>query len=150
VLAGGRHRPAHPEKENTMTNPSASTSVTLARAFTEAWTSHDMEAAAGYLADDVRFDGPSGHSDGKEAYVNALGNFARIVTGVKILAAFGDDTQALIMYDVITGPFGTLTTADLLTFRDGKIAADVLTFDTFPMRSAQAAPPPSAPAQSTQ
>lgn len=120
------------------------TPAAQARAFTEAWTSHDMDAAATYLADNVRFDGPSGHSDGKEAYISALGNFARIVTGVKILAAFGDDTQALIMYDAITGPFGPMTSAELLTFRDGKIVGDRLTFDTYPMRSAQVGPPPSA------
>jgi hypothetical protein len=41
------------------------------------------------------------------------------------------------MYDVTTGPLGTLTCAELLTFRDSKIQTDLLTFDTYPMRKAQ-------------
>jgi hypothetical protein len=122
----------------------SSTPVALARAFTEAWTSHDLEMAATYLADDVTFDGPINHSTGKDAYLQGLAAFARSVTGATILAALGDDTRALIMYDV-TGPFGTLTAAELLTFRDGKIHADRLTFDTYAVRQAAAGRPPSAP-----
>jgi hypothetical protein len=128
--------------------------ATIARAFTHAWASQDMHAAADYLADDVTFDGPSGNSVGKQAYIEALAKFAQAVTGVTILAAFGDDSLALIMYDLATGPFGTLTSAELLTFREGKIAADKLTFDTFPIRGAgagtgasgQPPAPPAAPA----
>lgn len=122
------------------------TTATLARAFTQAWASHDMDTAAGYLAEDVTFDGPVGHSVGKQAYVEGLSKFAQLVTGVKILAALGDDSQALIMYELATPKFGTLTSAELLTFHNGKIAADKLTFDTFPIRGAGAAgQPPSAP-----
>jgi hypothetical protein len=113
------------------------TTVDIARAFTEAWTSHDMNTAARHLAEDVVFDGPVNRTRGKNAYIEALNRFAQAVTGLKMLAAFDDDSQALIMYDVTTGPFGTLTCAELLTFRDGKIGTDLLTFDTYPMRKAQ-------------
>lgn len=123
-----------------------STPAAIAGVFTEAWTSHDMETAATYLADDVVFDGPITHTKGKQAYIEALSRFAGAVTGVTILAAFGDETQAIIMYDLATGPFGTLPSAELLTFRDGKIAADRLIFDTYATRMAQAGQtPPAAP-----
>jgi hypothetical protein len=104
------------------------TPVAIARAFTEAWSSHDMETAASYLADDVVFDGPGGHSTGTEAYLQGLNGFAQSVIGLKILAAHGDDAEALIMYEVTTAQPGTLTCAELLTFRDGKIQTDRLTF----------------------
>lgn len=117
------------------------TTVAVGVAFTEAWTSHDMDTAAGYLADDVVFDGPTSHTTGVKPYMEALTRFAQAVTGVKILAAFGDDHQVLIMYDVTTAPFGTMTTAELLTIQDGKIHADRLTFDTYPMRQAVASRP---------
>lgn len=126
-------------------NPSPATPAVMARAYTAAWTRHDMDTAASYLADDVTFDSPTSHSDGKEAYMQGLSTFARVVTGVTILAAFGDETQALIMYDLATVPFGSMTSAELLTFREGKIVADVLTFDTFPMRGGAAASQPPAP-----
>jgi SnoaL-like domain len=104
-----------------------STPVAIARAFTEAWSSHDMDTAASYLADGVTFDGPTGHSTGKTAYLQGLSGFAQRVSGMKMLAALGDDTQALIMYEVAT-PAGTTTCAEHLTFRGGKIQTDRLTF----------------------
>ncbi|HKS71098.1 MAG TPA: nuclear transport factor 2 family protein [Ktedonobacterales bacterium] len=130
------------------------TTAAIARTFTETWTRHDMDATAGYLAEDVTFEGPVGHSVGKQAYVEGLSKFAQLVSGVKILAALGDDTQALIMYELATPKFGTLTCAEWLTFRDGKIAADRFTYDTFPVRGgaaatsqAPSAPNPPAPAE---
>lgn len=125
----------------------SSTPADLARTFTQAWTSRDMDTAAGYVADDVTFDGPmAGHISGKPAYMEGLARFASSVTGLTILAAYGDDTQALIMYNVATAPSGTLTCAELLTFRDGKIASDRLVFDTYPVRAAAGAGhPPASP-----
>ncbi|HEV2460210.1 MAG TPA: nuclear transport factor 2 family protein [Ktedonobacterales bacterium] len=102
--------------------------VAIARSFTQAWTSHDMETAASYLAADVVFDGPAGHSVGADAYLKGLQAFASTVSGLKLLAALGDDTQALIMYEVTT-PAGTLTCAEHLTFTvGGTIQTDRLTF----------------------
>lgn len=111
----------------------------VARAFTEAWTSGDMDTAARYVAEDVVFDGPLGHVEGKNAYIEGLKGLARAValTGVRVLAVFGDETQALIMYELITGSFGVLTCAKLLTFRDGKIRTDRLTFDSYEIRKSQ-------------
>jgi hypothetical protein len=86
-----------------------------------------MDAAAGYLADDVVFDGPASHSTGKPAYLAGLSAFAQSVTGMTMLAALGDDTQALIMYEMTT-PDGTLICAEHHTFRDGKLQTDRLTF----------------------
>jgi limonene-1,2-epoxide hydrolase len=108
-------------------------------AFTQAWTSHDMKSAAGYVAQDVVYDGPVNHLTGADAYVQALDRFAQAVTGLDIVAAFGDDEQAVIMYRVSTGPFGTLACGERVTVRQGKIETDLLAFDTFAIRSAQAA-----------
>lgn len=113
----------------------------IARAFTGAWTSGDFDAAARYVAEDVVFDGPLGHTDGKTAYVEGLRGLSRFVglSGANVLAAFGDDTQALIMYELITSNFGNLLYAKLLNFRDGKIERDRLTFDSYEVRKAQSA-----------
>lgn len=120
------------------------TPLAIGLAFTQAWTSHDMDAAAGYLAKDVIFNGPLNQAVGDEAYMEALTRFANTVTGLKILAAFGDDHQALIMYEVTTVPFGPIPSAELLTVKDGKIQADRLIFDTYKMRSAILSQPKSA------
>ncbi|MDQ3931195.1 MAG: nuclear transport factor 2 family protein, partial [Chloroflexota bacterium] len=117
-------------------NPAHRTPLDIAVAFTQAWTGHDMETASHYLAEEVTFQGPLQHSTGIQEYLSGLAAFARAVTGMRVLAALGDDHQALIMYEVSTAPFGTLTCAEHLTIRNGKIVADRLTFDTYAVRMA--------------
>ena len=113
-----------------------SSTAEIARAFTQAWTSGDMETAAGYLADDVTFDGPINHSSGKQEYIAGLSAFARRASDLNILAALGDDDQAIIMYELTTGPLRAIY-AERLTIRDGKIQTDRLVFDSYPMRAGQ-------------
>jgi limonene-1,2-epoxide hydrolase len=123
------------------------TPLAVARAFTAAWTRHDMAAAARYVAADVVFDGPFAHLTGAEAYLEGLAAFARHVTGMRLLAAFGDDDQALIMYELTTDPFGTIRGAERFAVRDGRIQTDLLTFDSHPIRQArEAATPAPSPA----
>lgn len=110
----------------------------IAVAFTEAWTGHDMSTAESYLAEEVVYDGPVNHVVGVRGYVEALERFARAVTGLEIIAVLGDEEQAMIMYEVSTGPFGTLTCGEHLTVRSGKIQTDRLAFDTYAIRMAQA------------
>lgn len=93
-----------------------SPAVALARAHLEAWTNHDLDAARGNLASDVEFFSPAGHLVGIDEYMDAprgLVQFARqVVPGsLKVLAAMGDERNALIMYQVDTqgGPTGAKT-----------------------------------------
>lgn len=96
----------------------------LTRAFTQAWASHDMATAARFVAEDATFDSPKFHLVGKRAYLDALDAFARSVTGATIQAVFGDESQALIMYEAAVGG-RVLTCMELLTFRDGEVTAHV-------------------------
>lgn len=110
----------------------------IARAFTRAWTSDDADAAATYVADGVVFDGPLGHVEGKTAYIESLRVLVRNlgVTGVRVLADFGDATQSLIMYELLTSRYGALLCAKLLSVKGGLIERDLLTFDSYPIRKA--------------
>ena len=111
------------------------TPTAIACAFTEAWTSKDLERAASYVAEDAVFDGPLGHAEGKQEYMEGISRLAGIVPGLHILAAYGDNTQTLIMYELTTEQYGVLTCAKLFPIRDGKIARDRLTFDSYPIRT---------------
>ncbi|GAA2597155.1 nuclear transport factor 2 family protein [Actinomadura fulvescens] len=108
--------------------------VDVAVAFLEAWSSRDMDAVAGYVADDVVFESPKVRLTGAQAVVEAMGQFAQAVISVKLIAAYGDDERALVMYDMETGPFGTLRAADHFVVQDGKIKSDELVFDTYELR----------------
>ena len=93
---------------------SDSRAVAIARAHLEAWTNHDLEAARGNLAEDVQFFSPAANLVGIDEYMDAprgLAQFAKqVVPGsLRVLAAMGDDRNALIMYEVTTegGPIGS-------------------------------------------
>ena len=116
--------------------------VDVAIAFTEAWTSHDMTTAAGYVAEDVVFEGPMTQSAGIDPFMDGLGRFADSVTGLEVLTALGTDERAMIMYDLTTVPFGVLRAAEDFIISEGKISRDTLVFDTHAVRRAGEAPTP--------
>jgi ketosteroid isomerase-like protein len=93
---------------------SDSRAVALARAHLEAWTNHDLDRVRGNLAEDVQFFSPAANLVGIDEYMDApkgLTQFARqVVPGsLRVIAAMGDERNALIMYQVSTegGPFGS-------------------------------------------
>jgi len=91
-----------------------SRAVALAQAHLEAWTNHDFDTVRGNLADDVQFYSPAANLVGIGEYMDAprgLTQFARqVVPGsLRVIAAMGDERNALIMYEVSTegGPIGS-------------------------------------------
>ncbi|WP_238361895.1 nuclear transport factor 2 family protein [Actinopolymorpha pittospori] len=112
------------------------TPVEIAVAFIEAFARRDMVAVAAHLAENVVFESPRVTVRGAESFLQAVGQFAQAVTGVRIVSALGDDREAMIMYDMETGPFGTLRSVDRIVVQDGKIISDILVFDTYEVRKA--------------
>jgi hypothetical protein len=110
---------------------SDSRAVAIARAHVEAWTNHDLDAARGNLAEDVQFFSPAANLAGIDEYMDAprgLAQFAKqVVPGsLRVIAAMGDDRNALIMYEVSTegGPIGSKLFPSAQTWLlddDGKI-----------------------------
>ena len=91
-----------------------SRAVTLALSHLEAWTNHDLDTVRGNLAEDVQFYSPAANLVGIDQYMDAprgLTQFARqVVPGsLRVIAAMGDERNALIMYEVSTegGPIGS-------------------------------------------
>ena len=115
------------------------TPAEVATTFVEAFGRGDMAAVARVLAEDVAFESPRVALEGAEPVLAAMGEFAQAVTGVSVLAVVGDDERAMVMYDMATGPFGTLRAVDHVVVRDGRIVADTLVFDTYEVRKAMSA-----------
>jgi hypothetical protein len=91
-----------------------SPAVALALAHLQAWSNQDFETVRGNLARDVAFFSPAANLTGIEEYMNAprgLTQFAQqVVPGsLRVIAALGDERNALIMYEVSTqgGPIGS-------------------------------------------
>jgi len=92
-----------------------------------------------YIADDIVCDAPAGRLEGAEAYRGFLGPFVQILTSSKMIAAFGDDETALVMYDTETVPVKSAPGAECVTVKDGKITYSRFVFDRAPFDAARAA-----------
>ena len=108
----------------------AGAAVGVALAFLDAFAAGDDEALAALLDPEVLFTSPRRSLAGKVVVAAEIAGFARTVTAVKVVSAFGDDRHALVLYDMDAGPLGTIRAADRFTVRNGRIVADELVFDT--------------------
>ena len=117
----------------------------LVTAYQDAWTSGDLDTAATYLAPDFRFDGAGVSYTSAQEFLPFLARFGgRIGRGWRQVAAFGDDDELLVMYE-LRGPAGQALplTVDHFVVRDGLLAAETLVFDTAAFTQAMAGPAPS-------
>jgi hypothetical protein len=124
-----------------MMTESTSPALEVALAYYHAWTGHDLDKAMSYIADNIVCDAPAGRLEGASAYRNFMGPFVQILTGSELVAAFGDDVKAVVMYDTETVPVTSAPGAECVTVKDGKIIRSLFIFDRAPfdaVRKAQA------------
>jgi hypothetical protein len=111
----------------------------VALAYHQAWTSHDLDRAMRYIAEDIVCDAPAGRIQGAEAYRAFMAPFVQILTGSRMIAAFGDEETALVMYDTRTVPVERAPGAECVTVKDGKIIHSWFVFDRAPFEAARQA-----------
>jgi hypothetical protein len=116
-----------------------SQALRTALAYHEAWTSHDLDRAMSYIADDIVCDAPAGRLEGRDAYLGFMGPFVRILTGSALIAAFGDDETAVVVYDTKTVPVASAPAAECVTVTSGKITYNRFIFDRAPFEAARLA-----------
>jgi hypothetical protein len=110
-----------------------------AMAYYHAWTGKDMDQAMTYVADNIVCDAPAGRIEGAAAYRAFLAPFASILIKAELLAAFGDKTKAVLVYDTQTVPVPSGPGAECLTITDGKITYSRFIFDRTPFDAARRA-----------
>jgi hypothetical protein len=101
------------------TNPSPALEVALA--YFDAWTHQDLDRAMTYIAENILCDTPSGRVRGAGAYRAVMAPFMQILTNSTIIAAFGNDQTAMLMYDTKTVPVRPVPGAECVTVENGKI-----------------------------
>ena len=116
-----------------------SPALQTALAYYRAWTGHDLEQAMSYIAADIVCDAPAGRLDGAEAYRGFMGPFVEILTGSTLIAAFGDEDTAVVVYDTETVPVKSAPAAECVTVADGKITHNRFIFDRAPFDAARQA-----------
>jgi hypothetical protein len=121
-----------------MTEP-ASPALRTALAYYQAWTSHDLDRAMSYIAGGIVCDAPPGRLEGADAYRAFMGPFVQILKRADLIAAFGDDKTAVIVYDTETVPVPSAPAAECVTVTDGKISYSRFIFDRAPFDAARKA-----------
>jgi ketosteroid isomerase-like protein len=122
-----------------MMTESTTPALEVALAYYHAWTGHDLDKAMSYIADDMVCDAPAGRLEGATAYRNFMGPFVQILTGSELVAAFGDDVKAVVVYDTETVPVRSAPGAECVTVKDGKIIRSLFIFDRAPFDAARKA-----------
>ncbi|MBQ4780384.1 nuclear transport factor 2 family protein [Pectobacterium versatile] len=112
----------------TKTNNS-SPALQIAMAYFEAWRNRDHATAMKVVADDVVNETPFGTTEGGEALHKGESGFAHILKGATLIAAFGDEKTALLMYYTHTQPVESVLSSKHFTVENGKIIALKAVFD---------------------
>lgn len=106
-----------------------------------AWTGGDFDKALQYVSPEIVCRAPAGMITGIDAFRAFMGPFARSLLSSELLAAFGDENTALIMYDASTQLVQNAPGAELHTVTDGLITSITIIFDRQPFVEARAAHP---------
>ncbi len=117
----------------------SSTALQTAIAYYQAWTGHDLELAMTYIAEDIVCLAPAGRLKGAQAFREFMGPFSQIVKASELIAAFGDDRLAVLMYNTDTVPVQDAPGAECLTVVDGTITQIRIIFDRLPFAAAREA-----------
>lgn len=117
----------------------SSPALTVALAYYHAWTAKDMDRAMTYVAEDIVCEAPAGRIEGAGRYRAFLAPFAQMLTRSDMIAAFGDDETALMMYDPHTTLVENAPTGEWIKVDDGKIVQSRLVFDRTPLDAARQA-----------
>jgi len=129
-------------RESTGTTENTGRALQTALAYYDAWTAHDVERAMSFVADDIVCHAPAGRLDGALAFRGFMEPFSRIVTRSALIAAFGDDDTAVLMYDTDTVPVPNAPGAECLSVSDGTITRIRIIFDRAPFAAARQAVDP--------
>jgi SnoaL-like domain len=107
-----------------------SPALKIALAYFEAWKNLDhTEGAMKYVADGIVNETPFGTTEGADALRDGEAGFAQMLTGATMVAAYGDETTALLMYYTHTHPAPNVLSAKYFVVEDGKIVSMKALFD---------------------
>lgn len=101
----------------------------IALAYYEAWKNRDHATAMKVVADNVTSETPFGLIEGGAALHQSETEFAGMLTGATLVASFGDEKSAILMYYTHTHPVPSVLSAKYFTVENGKITAIKALFD---------------------
>ncbi|NWK97621.1 nuclear transport factor 2 family protein [Sphingobium lactosutens] len=106
-----------------------SPALEVAMVYYDAWRNRDHAAAMNVIAAGVASETPFGLIEGSEALHKSESEFAHILQGATLIASFGDETNAILMYYTHTQPVPRVLSAKHFTVENGQIVGLKAVFD---------------------
>lgn len=106
--------------------------LTVARTYFDAMARKDVDKIMSISADKVVCNSPLGKLEGVPAFRGFQEGFARMITKLTLVAAFGDDEHAVIVYDAATHPVPSSMVVEHIVVENGKIASTDVIYDATP------------------
>jgi limonene-1,2-epoxide hydrolase len=104
----------------------------IAHTYVKAIANKDVETILSISTEDVVCTSPIGQTTGIERFRAFHDGFARMITGLTVLAVYGDDTQAVVVYDAETHAVPHAAVAELIKVKAGKLASTDVIYDATP------------------
>ena len=114
--------------------------LATARAYLDAWRGHEYERAAALLSGDLEVEVPINEYPTKQSFAAALTGFGQMVERVDLLAAMGDASEAMLLYDMQVSSLGTMRIVEHFTVDDGQITRLRQIHDTAAIRETGLSP----------
>jgi uncharacterized protein YndB with AHSA1/START domain len=106
----------------------------VALRYHRAWTAGRFEDAAGIIAENLLTEVPLNSYASKAEWVAALTRFGSLVERTEMVSTLGGADEAVLLYDMHSGSFGTLRIAEHFTVAGGVITTIRHVHDTHPLR----------------
>lgn len=115
---------------------SSSAALGVARAYHRGWTSRNVDTVIMLLSPQLEVEVPINAYPTKESFVTAVAAFGALVKQIDVLAELGNDTEAMLLYDMDVERVGRMRVAEHFTVRDGQIRRIRQVHDTVAVRAA--------------
>jgi hypothetical protein len=119
-----------------MTKQNNNSPLGIALDYFRAWSNKDFDKAAACLSEDISFEMPINSYPDKLSFMEAVKFTGRAASGINLLAEFGNENEALLLYDMLLDPIGNLRIAEYFTVSNGKITMIRHIHDTAELRKA--------------
>ena len=106
--------------------------LTAAKAYFDAMAAKDVDTIISLCAGDVVCTSPVGEIHGAQAFRGFQEGFAKMIKKLALVAVFGDDEHAVVVYNSETYPVPNAIVAEHITLNDGKIASTTVIYDGTP------------------
>lgn len=98
------------------------------------WTNKDFLAASNLVSEDVKFEMPINRYETKAKYMEAVAFTAINASSFCLLSSFGDEQEAILLYEFNFGPIENFRIVEHFVVKDGRIVLIRHIHDTYLIR----------------